>query len=62
MRRRSTPEVTRRRRRCTHHWVIETPDGRTSKGHCRRCGSVRRFRSAEPAMKPGYMRRLKGSS
>ncbi len=31
---------------CTHHWIIETPDGETSKGRCRRCNTVRDFPNA----------------
>ena len=23
---------------CQHHWLIETPRGATSHGHCKRCG------------------------
>lgn len=23
---------------CVHYWIIETPDGPTSKGYCKRCG------------------------
>ena len=53
----------RRRRRCAHHWVIEMPHGVTSKGQCKRCGRMRRFRSAEPPKTLGnYLRRSKGSS
>ena len=54
MRRRSAPEVTRRRRRCTHYWLIETPHGITSKGHCRRCGMNRRFRNRTPDKRTGF--------
>lgn len=25
----------------THHWIIETPDGATSKGYCTHCDMVR---------------------
>ena len=28
---------------CTHHWVIETPEGPFSKGRCRVCGEGREF-------------------
>lgn len=28
---------------CTHHWVIETPLGPTSKGKCKICGEEREF-------------------
>jgi hypothetical protein len=28
---------------CRHHWVIETANGPTSHGRCKRCGSERDF-------------------
>ncbi len=28
---------------CTHHWIIETPEGPVSKGTCRMCGAEREF-------------------
>jgi hypothetical protein len=31
------------RRDCRHHWVIETPDGPTSEGRCKRCGEQKSF-------------------
>lgn len=34
------------RRRCLHHWIIETPQGATSRGHCKRCGMMKRFPNA----------------
>ena len=34
------------RRNCRHHWIIETPHGATSRGHCKRCGTTRRFPNA----------------
>ncbi len=54
---RSEPEVGRRKRsRCTHHWVIETASGATSKGRCKRCGSVRSFRNVQEPSKSPYQR------
>ena len=29
--------------KCIHHWVIETPDGRFSKGVCSKCGNNKLF-------------------
>ncbi len=28
---------------CQHHWIIETPEGPTSKGVCQNCHEVRDF-------------------
>jgi hypothetical protein len=28
---------------CKHHWIIEAPEGPTSKGHCRLCGQHKIF-------------------
>ncbi len=28
---------------CTHHWIIETPDGPVSIGRCKLCRKVREF-------------------
>ena len=33
-------------RTCRHHWVIETPHGATSRGHCKLCGISKRFPNA----------------
>ena len=29
--------------RCSHYWVIETPEGSTSKGVCKLCGAMKEF-------------------
>ncbi len=31
-----------------HYWIIETPDGLTSKGVCKRCGTERNFPNIMP--------------
>lgn len=31
---------------CRHHWIIEAPNGATSRGACRVCGMVRDFSNA----------------
>ena len=36
----------RRRTSCRHHWLIDTPNGATSRGVCKRCGAARRFPNA----------------
>jgi hypothetical protein len=35
-----------RGRTCQHRWIIETPNGATSRGLCRRCGATKRFPNA----------------
>ena len=39
-----TPKKSRKA--CVHHWVIESPNGRESAGHCKRCGRTRNFANA----------------
>ena len=31
---------------CSHHWVIESPNGPTSVGRCRGCGERREFKNS----------------
>ena len=31
---------------CQHHWVIATPNGAHSDGHCKNCGSEKLFPNA----------------
>jgi hypothetical protein len=33
-------------RRCQHRWIIESPHGATSRGHCKLCGANKRFPNA----------------
>ena len=33
---------------CAHHWVIEPPNGSTSRGTCLKCGAVQDFRNSVP--------------
>ncbi|MDE2746918.1 MAG: hypothetical protein OXI41_13160 [Chloroflexota bacterium] len=33
---------------CAHIWLIDTPDGATSVGHCVRCNSRREFYNSIP--------------
>ncbi len=35
---------------CAHHWVIDSPDGPTSKGVCKLCGSISEFNNSVPQM------------
>ena len=34
--------------RCTHYWVIESPQGPTSLGRCKLCGAVSEFSNYVP--------------
>ena len=34
--------------RCRHHWVIESPQGATSRGVCKHCDAQREFYNAPP--------------
>ncbi len=40
----AAPDATKTE--CTHHWVIEPPNGAVSAGKCRRCGERREFRNS----------------
>lgn len=46
---------------CRHHWIVQTPQGRTSVGVCKRCGSTRKFPNsaadAAPALETPWMGR-----
>jgi len=33
---------------CSHHWIIESPDGPTSWGQCKHCGAEKEFLNARP--------------
>ncbi len=41
---------------CTHHWVIETPDGPVSIGRCRVCGEEREFNNSLDFMASSWAR------
>ena len=32
---------------CTHHWMIETPNGKYSNGVCKNCNEVKQFSNYE---------------
>lgn len=36
-------DTTIEQKKCTHYWVIESPDGRTSYGKCKNCGLINEF-------------------
>ncbi len=31
---------------CAHHWAIESPNGPTSNGTCKRCGEIKEFKNS----------------
>ena len=31
---------------CAHHWAIESPNGPTSVGSCKRCGETKEFKNS----------------
>ncbi len=31
------------KKKCVHFWIIESPDGRTSRGICKYCGTINDF-------------------
>jgi len=33
---------------CMHHWVIESPEGPTSRGECKLCGASDEFKNYVP--------------
>ena len=37
------PKEKPEKKECVHHWIIETPDSRTSTGVCKLCGEVKEF-------------------
>jgi hypothetical protein len=40
---------------CTHHWLLATPNGETSRGVCKYCGAIRHFKNSEdpPSLRRG---------
>ena len=44
----AAPPKSRLRSQCSHHWVIESPDGPTSVGRCKYCGAVKEFSNYLP--------------
>ncbi len=37
------PATKRQQANCVHHWMIESPNGRESRGACKRCGLQKEF-------------------
>jgi len=46
---------------CTHHWLIEAPNGPVSKGVCRRCGEGRGFRNSAEYATPWLLVRTRSA-
>ena len=46
---------------CTHHWVIDPPNGRTSPGVCKRCGEHRDFANANESVMWEHTNTLRSS-
>jgi hypothetical protein len=44
----TAPAKTGAQSECSHHWVIESPDGPTSQGRCKHCGVVKEFSNYLP--------------
>ena len=44
----TAPEAPNGRGNCCHYWIIETPEGATSKGVCQFCGAEKEFDSFGP--------------
>lgn len=41
-------QKTETKPKCTHYWVIESPQGPTSRGVCKLCGAVSEFSNYVP--------------
>jgi len=44
----TAPEEPTCKGKCCHYWIIETPEGPTSKGVCQFCGAEKEFDSFGP--------------
>ena len=44
----AAPTKAEQSKHCNHHWLIESPDGPTSKGRCKHCGAVKEFSNYLP--------------
>ena len=36
-----------RKKKCTHHWMLESPNGPESPGTCKHCGTTKSFPNAQ---------------
>ena len=46
----STATVRKSRKNCVHHWQIDTPNGRESRGVCKRCGVAKKFSNSNESV------------
>jgi len=54
-------EAIKRSERCIHSWVIESPNGATSRGVCKKCYKTKRFPNGlEARTDPKYRKGLGG--
>lgn len=45
-----TPAVKPSSKNCVHHWRIESPNGRESRGVCKRCGATKAFSNSNESV------------
>ena len=46
---------------CCHYWLIESPDGPTSRGVCKYCGAEKDFPNSPPRFTLNNKRNIAGS-
>lgn len=50
----TTDDLTPPAQDCAHHWIIETPQGKTSHGRCKCCGREKLFRNSGVTLSKEY--------
>ncbi|MBA7611276.1 hypothetical protein ES703_18496 [subsurface metagenome] len=45
---RTVPEESTSKGKCCHYWIVESPDGPTSRGVCKFCGAEKEFDNYGP--------------
>ena len=46
----STVTARKSRKNCVHHWQIDAPNGRESRGVCKRCGVTKKFSNSNESV------------
>ena len=46
----AAPEEPVARDKCRHYWIIESPNGPTSRGVCKLCGAEKEFQNSFPEL------------